>query len=106
MQVILKKDAQQVEVLRRMVKDLFFDLNLRVVPIVREESGLARSSRNTYLSAEEKQAAVILSKALKQALDSYKNGEHNKDIIILSYPVQVIFYNPVQNHAIDIVMIG
>ena len=77
-----QKDAQQVEVLRRMVKDLFFDLNLRVVPIVREESGLARSSRNTYLSAEEKQAAVILSKALKQALDSYKNGEHNKDNII------------------------
>src|SRR5574344_2363880 len=70
-----QKDAQQVEVLRRMVKDLFFDLNLRVVPIVREESGLARSSRNTYLSAEEKQAAVILSKALKQALGSYKNGE-------------------------------
>lgn len=77
-----QKDAQQVEVLRRMVKDLFFDLNLRIVPIVREESGLARSSRNTYLSAEEKAAAVVLSQSLKKALEDFKAGDHNKASII------------------------
>lgn len=73
-----QKDAQQVEVLKRMVKDLFFDLELRVVPINREDSGLARSSRNTYLSAQEKAAAVVLSKSLKEALKSFKDG--NKDV--------------------------
>ena len=47
-----QKDAQQVEVLRRMVKDLFVDIELVIVPINREDTGLARSSRNTYLSSE------------------------------------------------------
>ncbi|MGN0916205.1 MAG: pantoate--beta-alanine ligase [Succinivibrio sp.] len=77
-----QKDAQQVEVLRRMVKDLFFDLELRIIPIVREESGLARSSRNTYLSEDEKSAAVILSKAMQQALEAFKSGQHSKSGII------------------------
>lgn len=77
-----QKDAQQVEVLRRMVKDMFFDLELRIVPIVREESGLARSSRNTYLSAEEKSAAVILSKTLKSALEKFKSGSTRVEDII------------------------
>ncbi len=77
-----QKDAQQVEVLRRMVKDMFFDLELRIVPIVREESGLARSSRNTYLSDKEKSAAVILSKTLKEALEQFKKGLTNVNQII------------------------
>lgn len=77
-----QKDAQQVEVLKRMVKDLFFDLNLRVVPIVREESGLARSSRNTYLTKEQKEQAVILSVALKEALAKFKAGLNNKQELI------------------------
>ncbi len=77
-----QKDAQQVEVLRRMVKDMFFDLELRIVPIVREESGLARSSRNTYLSAEEKSAAVILSKTLKSALEKFQSGSTRVEDII------------------------
>ena len=65
-----------------MVKDMFFDLELRIVPIVREESGLARSSRNTYLSAEEKSAAVILSKTLKSALEKFKSGSTRVEDII------------------------
>ncbi|MBE6423162.1 pantoate--beta-alanine ligase [Succinivibrio dextrinosolvens] len=91
-----QKDAQQVEVLRRMVKDMFFDLELRIVPIVREESGLARSSRNTYLSAEEKSAAVILSKTLKSALDKFKSGTTKVEDII-SFTRNEIAKEPLAN---------
>ncbi len=59
-----QKDYQQVQVIRRMVRDLNFDLDIVTAPIVREPSGLARSSRNTYLSAEEKERALALSRAL------------------------------------------
>ena len=53
-----QKDAQQVEVLKRMVKDLFFNVELRIMPIIREADGLAKSSRNTYLSEEEHQKSL------------------------------------------------
>ncbi|MGN0894143.1 MAG: pantoate--beta-alanine ligase [Succinivibrio sp.] len=76
-----QKDAQQVEVLKRMVKDLFIDIELRIVPIVREESGLARSSRNTYLSADEKQAATVLSRSLKAAHEAFLSGTTEVDAI-------------------------
>lgn len=76
-----QKDAQQVEVLQRMVKDLFFDLELRIMPIVREADGLAKSSRNTYLSAEEHQAALVLSRSLKAAQESFNNGERSVQAI-------------------------
>ena len=59
-----QKDYQQAQVIRRMVRDLNFDLEIVVAPIVREPSGLARSSRNTYLSAEEKERALVLSRTL------------------------------------------
>lgn len=74
-----QKDAQQVEVLKRMVKDLFFNLELRVMPIVREADGLAKSSRNTYLSAAEHSAALVLNKSLKVAQQAYVNGERNSE---------------------------
>lgn len=60
-----QKDFQQAQVIRRMVRDLNFDLKVVVAPIIREPSGLARSSRNTYLSAEEKDMALAISKGLK-----------------------------------------
>jgi len=60
-----QKDYQQAQVIKRMVRDLNFDLEIVVAPIVREPSGLARSSRNTYLSAKEKEMALAISKGLK-----------------------------------------
>ncbi len=59
-----QKDYQQAQVIKRMVRDLNFDLDIVVSPIVREPSGLARSSRNTYLSAEERERALALSRSL------------------------------------------
>jgi len=60
-----QKDYQQAQIIKRMVRDLNFDLEIVVAPIVREPSGLARSSRNTYLSAKEKEMALAISKGLK-----------------------------------------
>jgi pantoate--beta-alanine ligase len=59
-----QKDAQQVEVIRRMIRDLAFDIELRVVPTVRDPDGLALSSRNVLLSSEERAAALALPRAL------------------------------------------
>ncbi|NCB83563.1 MAG: pantoate--beta-alanine ligase [Bacteroidia bacterium] len=73
-----QKDAQQVAVLTKMVKDLHMDIELIICPIVREPDGLAMSSRNTYLSAEERKQAVILNQALKKAKNAFANGE--KDV--------------------------
>ena len=72
-----QKDAQQAQVLKRMVKDLFFPLEIRVMPIVREEDGLAKSSRNVYLNPEERNAAVVLNRALKKAEAAFAAGERN-----------------------------
>ncbi len=70
-----QKDAQQVTVIRRFVEDLNINVHIHMVPIAREESGLARSSRNTYLSAEEKTAALVLSRSLKEAKAAFAQGE-------------------------------
>lgn len=77
-----QKDAQQVEVLKRMVKDLFFPLELRVMPIIREKDGLAKSSRNTYLNESERIAALVLSRSLKAAKEMYAAGERDAEKII------------------------
>lgn len=74
-----QKDAQQVAVLKRMVRDLSFDVEIVPCPIIREEDGLAKSSRNTYLSAEERKAALVLSRSLKLAKDALDNGERNAE---------------------------
>ena len=76
-----QKDAQQVAVLKRMVRDLSFDVEIVPCPIVREEDGLAKSSRNTYLNAEERKAALVLSRSLKTAKEMLDNGERNADKI-------------------------
>ena len=76
------KDAQQTQVLQRMVEDLFMNLELRICPIVREADGLAKSSRNIYLSAEEHKAALVLSRSLKHAKEAFEKGERNKQKLI------------------------
>jgi pantoate--beta-alanine ligase len=70
-----EKDAQQLAVIRHMVDDLNMNLEIVGCPIVREENGLAKSSRNTYLSAEEKEAALVLSKSVFLGIDMVKSGE-------------------------------
>jgi pantoate--beta-alanine ligase len=72
-----QKDAQQAAVLKRMVRDLAFDTKVIVLPIVREESGLALSSRNAYLTDEQKSAATVLHRGLSQARSKYESGERN-----------------------------
>ncbi len=72
-----QKDAQQAILIKRMVRDLSFSAEIVVVPIVREESGLALSSRNNYLTAEERKAAAVLHRALSQARSAYEEGEHS-----------------------------
>jgi pantoate--beta-alanine ligase len=76
------KDAQQTQVLQRMVEDLFMNVELRLMPIVREEDGLAKSSRNVYLSQEERKAALVLSRSLAHAKEAFQKGERNKDALL------------------------
>lgn len=69
-----QKDAQQVAVIKRMVKDLDFDLEVAVCPIVREPDGLAMSSRNAYLSTDQRRDAAILYRALSAGADRFRNS--------------------------------
>ncbi len=70
-----QKDAQQLAIIRRMVIDLDFDIEIIGCPIIREEDGLAKSSRNTYLSKEERAQAVILNQSLEEAMKAIDAGE-------------------------------
>jgi len=72
-----QKDAQQSIIIKQMVRDLAFDTEIVVLPIVREESGLAMSSRNAYLDSAQRQAATVLHRALSQARAAYDEGERN-----------------------------
>jgi len=72
-----QKDAQQAVIIKRMVRDLSFDTEIVVLPTVREDSGLAISSRNLYLDAEEKQSAAVIHQGLKAAKQAYKKGERH-----------------------------
>lgn len=71
------KDAQQVSVIKRLTADLNFDVNIVPCPIVRDEDGLALSSRNVYLTAEEKSQALILSQSLREAKERFLSGTRN-----------------------------
>lgn len=77
-----QKDAQQLAVIKRMVADLNVDVEVIGCPIIREADGLAKSSRNTYLSSEERKAALILSKSLKLGYELIKNGETDSKAVI------------------------
>lgn len=76
-----QKDAQQSLVLQKMVSDLNMNLQIAVIPIVRESDGLAMSSRNSYLNSVERTAALVLSKSLEQARKLIESGERDAEII-------------------------
>ena len=69
-----EKDFQQLQVLKRMTRDLNFPITVIGAPIIREEDGLAMSSRNSYLSCEERNAATIINKSMKQAVSALRGG--------------------------------
>lgn len=77
-----QKDAQQLAVIRRMVRDLNMDIEIVGCPIVREADGLAKSSRNTYLNEEERKAALALSKAIFYGEEMIRNGERKAEVVL------------------------
>ena len=93
-----KKDAQQLLILERMVRDLDFPIKIIECPLIREKSGLALSSRNKYLSPEEKKQALVLSQSLKAAKEAVSSGKSANQVrslitkIITSAPLAKIDY--------------
>ena len=77
-----QKDAQQLATIKRFVRDLNFPIEIVPCPIIREDDGLAKSSRNTYLNPDERKAALILSKSLKKGEDAINNGERKAQKVI------------------------
>ena len=77
-----QKDAQQLAVIRRMARDLSFGIEIVGCPIIREEDGLAKSSRNTYLSSDERSAATVISKALFMGKELIENGETDAEAVL------------------------
>lgn len=76
-----EKDFQQLTIIKQMVKDLHFPIQIKGVPIVREDDGLAMSSRNSYLSSEERENAVLLHKSLMQSVKLVEGGESSAAVI-------------------------
>jgi pantoate--beta-alanine ligase len=76
-----QKDAQQVRVIRRLVTDLLLPVEIVICPIVREPDGLALSSRNVYLSPEEREQALALSRGLQRAEAAWNDGLRNPDVL-------------------------
>jgi pantoate--beta-alanine ligase len=94
-----QKDAQQALIVRKMARDLHLKTNICVMPTIRQTDGLALSSRNSYLSADQKRAATVLFKALKQAIDLFRQGQCRAPVVkkamadlILSEPSASIDY--------------
>lgn len=76
-----QKDAQQLAIIRKMVQDLNFDIQIVGCPIIREDDGLAKSSRNTYLNAEERKAALCLSRAVRRGREIIAPGVDRESVL-------------------------
>ena len=77
-----QKDGQQAQIITRMARELFMPIDVRVMPIVREADGLALSSRNVYLSREERAAALVLSQSLEKARALVEQGEKDANSLL------------------------
>ena len=77
-----QKDAQQLAIIKRMVRDMSYGIEIVGCPIIREEDGLAKSSRNTYLNEEERKAALVLSKAVFAGKKMVQDGERSADKLV------------------------
>src|ERR1700686_2004870 len=88
-----QKDAAQLAVIRRMVRDLNFPVEIAACPIVREADGLAMSSRNAYLSGEERSRAIVLHRSLEEAEKRFRAGERNSNRLI-SAARELIYSEP------------
>lgn len=77
-----KKDAQQYVIIKRLVEDLLFDIDILGVETVREDDGLAQSSRNAYLDADEREQATVLYEAVRAADDAIRGGEQEVDAVV------------------------
>ena len=84
-----QKDAQQLAVIKRMVKDLNMPLTITGCPIIREADGLAKSSRNTYLSIEERKAALVLSRSIFLGKEMVENGERDCKKILAAMTAEI-----------------
>ncbi len=77
-----QKDAQQAVIIQQMIRDLNYPIDIIIGPIIREKDGLALSSRNVYLSSEERKQAISLSRALRKAKKAIESGERNSKFIV------------------------
>lgn len=98
-----QKDAQQALIIRQMVKDLNFDINIEICPIFREEDGLAMSSRNVRLSSEDRRKALVLSQSLNLAQDMFFKGETHAEVLIAAMLARL---NSVPGVKVDYVSIN
>ncbi|MEM9215100.1 MAG: bifunctional pantoate--beta-alanine ligase/(d)CMP kinase [Cyanobacteria bacterium P01_F01_bin.150] len=97
------KDAQQIAILKRLVQDLKLPVEVIGCPIVRAENGLALSSRNQYLSADQKEKATILHRSLKQAESLFLQGEHNGYALINTVTTVVATIPEVELEYVELV---
>lgn len=98
-----QKDAQQVAVIEKMVRELNFDVEIVPCPIVREADGLAMSSRNTYLNEKERKEALVLSEALNLCQEAAKNGELNTENLIQLMKAHILHADSAQIDYVQIV---
>jgi pantoate--beta-alanine ligase len=105
-----QKDAAQVAVIRQMVRDLNFDVQIVVCPIARERDGLAMSSRNAYLNAQERKQALVLSRSLQRVQSLAEHGERNagklieagKKVIAEEHAVKLDYFEIVNPDTLDL----